>query len=302
MYVAFFGFSQPPFRLSPDTDSFCALPAWQEALNVLLVALHNGEGFIKITGAVGSGKTLLCRVLLNQLHGQQAYAYIPNPDLTGPELLKHLAQELGVADGSAGDSLLTRIERQLLALARHGKSVVLLIDEAQAMPTATLESLRLLSNLETEQRKLLQIVLFGQSELDEKLARFELRQLRQRIAFSYQLPCLRRSETAHYVHFKLSRYTEALAPSAEPVNFSRAAVHSLHFCSYGVPRLVNLLCHKALLLAYGEQRKNIGWRDIQAAARDTESARAWPRWPALTLALLGSGLIGTALALSTGAP
>ncbi|MDO9191627.1 MAG: AAA family ATPase, partial [Undibacterium sp.] len=187
MYTAHFGLSEVPFSLTPDTSYFFSFNSYQEALNTLLIAAKNGEGFIKITGEVGTGKTLLCRKFMAMLDADFVTAYIPNPLLEPRSLMLALADELAcpVERGIEQHQLIKAINFKLLELAREGKRVLLCIDEAQALPLETLEALRLLSNLETEKRKLLQIVLFGQPELDRKLARNEIRQLTQRISFHY---------------------------------------------------------------------------------------------------------------------
>ena len=168
MYLAHFGLHELPFGITPDTSFAYACAGHQEALNTLLVAVKNGEGFIKITGEVGTGKTLLCRKFLSTLDDSYASAYIPNPYLEPRTLLLALAEELGVTLAREDDQhhLIKGLTQALLGFAGQGKSVVLCLDEAQAMPIESLEALRLLTNLETEKRKLLQVVLFGQPELD----------------------------------------------------------------------------------------------------------------------------------------
>lgn len=173
LYLKHFGLTELPFGITPDTSFTYSVQYHQEALNTLLLALNGGEGFVKISGEVGTGKTLLCRRLLQTLDEGWVTAYLPNPNLDADTLFCALAEELGIKDAAELDQyhLLRRINLALLDFARAKKRVVLCIDEAQAMPIETLEALRLLSNLETEKRKLLQIVLFGQPELDEKLRR-----------------------------------------------------------------------------------------------------------------------------------
>lgn len=205
MYLHHFGLTELPFSITPDTSFIYSLQMHQEALNTLLLALNGGEGFVKISGEVGTGKTLLCRRLLQTLDASWVTAYLPNPNLDANTLFRALAEELGVRDAADLDQyhLLRRINLALLDFARAKKRVVVCIDEAQAMPIETLEALRLLSNFETEKRKLLQIVLFGQPELDEKLHRPEVRQLLQRIAFHYRLGGLKKSELAYYLAHRL---------------------------------------------------------------------------------------------------
>ena len=205
MYLAHFGLTERPFGITPDTSFAYSAAAHQEALNTLLIGLGSGEGFIKITGEVGTGKTLLCRRLLATLGDGAVSAYLPNPYLEPRTLMLALAEELGVELDKDADQyhLLKGLNQALLEFARQDRSVVLCLDEAQALPMESLESLRLLSNLETEKRKLLQIVLFGQPELDDKLSRPEVRQLRQRIAFHYRLGGLQADEVGDYVAHRL---------------------------------------------------------------------------------------------------
>ena len=189
MYLEHFGLREYPFSLTPDSRFFFAYRQYQEALNTLLVALRTGEGFIKITGEVGTGKSLLCRKLLNSAEPSIYTAYIPNPLMAPSALGMALAEELGLQlSPSLGQHrIIKAITRRLIALNREGNNVVLCIDEAQTMPLRTMEALRLLTNLETEQQKLLRVVLFGQPELDQKLSDPAIRQLRQRITFSLSL-------------------------------------------------------------------------------------------------------------------
>jgi len=278
-YFRHFGLREAPFGITPDTSFFYACRSTQEALNTLLIALGNGEGFIKITGEVGTGKTLLCRKFLATLDVAWASAYIPNPNLEPRALVLAIAEELAVPFEADVDQhhLLRGITRVLLDHARHARRVVLCMDESQGMPIETLETLRLLTNLETEKRKLLQVVLFGQPELDRKLAAPSIRQLRQRITFQYALRGLDREEIGAYVEHRLAIAGHAGAPL-----FDAAALRALHRASRGVPRLVNILAHKALLLVFGEGGRRAGRRHVHAAVVDTPSAAPlggwwWPR-------------------------
>jgi MSHA biogenesis protein MshM len=278
-YLRHFGLREAPFGITPDTSYFYACRSTQEALNTLLIAVGNGEGFIKITGEVGTGKTLLCRKFLGTLDAGWASAYIPNPNLEPRALVLAVAEELSVPIAADVDQhhLLRGITRVLLDHARHGRRVVLCMDESQGMPLETLETLRLLTNLETEKRKLLQVVLFGQPELDRKLASESIRQLRQRITFQYALRGLDREEIGAYVEHRLAIAGHAGAPLFEP-----RALRALHRASRGVPRLVNILAHKALLLVFGEGGRRASHRHVQAATSDTPSAGPvhgwwWPR-------------------------
>ncbi len=247
MYLEHFGLREPPFSLTPDTGYFFRHGAHQAALNTLLIALRSGEGFLKLTGEVGTGKTLLCRLLLKQLGTDCITAYIPNPTLSPAGLRRALAGELGVkcAPTASAHVLLAAISEALIAHAQAGRRVVLLIDEAQALSDESLESLRLLSNLETEKRKLLQLVLFGQPELDQRLAEKQLRQLAQRISFSARLEPFDRPATCAYAAHRL------VQAGARDGLFTPRALGLLHKASNGVPRRIHILAHKALIAAYG---------------------------------------------------
>ena len=315
MYLTHFGLRELPFGLTPDTSFFFACSNYQEALNTLLVAARNGEGFIKIVGEVGNGKTLLCRkflAILNQ--GESAAttaigtqdgnapgrtaakfvtAYIPNPYLEPRSLLLALADEFRITLDQNADQhqLLKELTHALLDFARDGKRVLVCLDEAQAMPLESLEVLRLLTNLETEKRKLMQVVLFGQPELDERLKQNSVRQLRQRISFQYELQGLYSDELDRYVRHRLT-----VAGFGGETLFSAGAVRLLHRVSRGTPRLVNIIAHKALLLVYGEGRHQVLARHMRIAAADTpEARRDWLVWgwgiAALTLSLLGAGWV-----------
>lgn len=270
MYLKHFGLAELPFGITPDTSFTYLVQYHQEALNTLLLALADGEGFVKITGEVGTGKTLLCRRLLQTLDDSWVTAYLPNPNFDANTLFLALAEELGIRDAAELDQyhLVRRINHTLLGHARAKKRVVVCIDEAQAMPLETLEALRLLSNLETEKRKLLQIVLFGQPELDEKLRRPEVRQLLQRIAFHYRLGSLKKSEIGNYVAHRL-RVAGYLGEGL----FSGSALRALHRASGGTPRLINILAHKSLMSVFGEGRQMVKVRHVRAARNDTEGAR-----------------------------
>lgn len=274
MYLDHFGLTELPFGITPDTSYTVLTRSHQEALNTLLIALNSGEGFIKITGEVGSGKTLLCRRLLQALPEACVSAYLPNPYLTPRTLLLALAEELrlGVSIDSDDYHLLKSINLALLEHASANRPVVICIDEAQAMPQETLESLRLLSNLETEKRKLLQIILFGQPELDKRLAEPAIRQLKQRIAFHYQLQGLDRNEVEKYLAHRL----RVAGYRGEGI-FGKRAIRGLLRASRGTPRLLNILSHKALLAVFGEGKHAVRLRHVRLAVADTEGASA-PGW------------------------
>ncbi|HEX4597045.1 MAG TPA: AAA family ATPase [Burkholderiaceae bacterium] len=298
MYLAHFGLQAAPFALTPDTAFAFSSRAQREALDTLVLAVDSGEGFIKITGEVGTGKTLLCRRFLGHAAGTPdaaagaaapgatggyRTAYIPNPCLSPRTLLLAIARELKIriANVNSDSQIMDTLNRALLRLAARGLRVVVCLDEAQAMPVETLEALRLVSNLETEKRKLVQVVLFGQPELDRKLARNNLRQLRTRIAFHYELSALSAAETEVYLAHRLR-----VAGYRGSALFPADVAHALHRRARGVPRLVNIIAHKSLLLAYGQGGRHVTMRQVRAAANDTPHVRGWtllrrltwPRW------------------------
>jgi MSHA biogenesis protein MshM len=280
MYLEHFHLSCPPFGLTPDTHFFCQSSQHIGALNTARVCLDQGEGFIKITGEVGSGKTLLCRLLLNQLNSAKFItAYLPNPNVSAQDLPLIIAKEIGLdlsTTGRISHEIQEAILKHLIELNQQGKTVVLLIDEAQAMPVETLESLRLLTNLETETHKLLQVVLLGQPELNDKINLPELRQLKQRIAFSYQIRPLTKTEMNGYIRHRL-----AIAGHTQGNLFTDKALQQLCKYSRGIPRVINILCHKALLAAYGLGLPAATAKCVKQARRDTEFAACYSsrkRW------------------------
>lgn len=270
MYQEYFGLTEAPFSITPDTSYFYAYGHYSEALNTLLIALRAGEGFIKVTGEVGTGKTLLCRKLLNTVEERFVTAYIPNPMLTPYGLQSAVAEELGLdmSRHYGHHQLLKMINNRLLELTAEGKNVVLCIDESQAMPADTMEGLRLLTNLETEKQKLLQVILFGQPELDDHLNEKEVRQLKQRITFSYQLKPIDREGMESYLTHRLG-----VAGYKGGNLFAIKAMNSLHKASRGIPRLINILSHKSMMSAYGEGTKFVDVKNMQAAIKDTEDTQ-----------------------------
>ena len=269
MYLYHFGIKELPFTLTPNTNYFFGLPSHKEAIQVLLTAIKTGEGFIKVTGEVGTGKTLICRKLLNELPAHFMAAYIPNPYLTPTELRRAVASELNVVltDHSDQQEFTQRIQQRLIRIHQESKGVVLIIDEAQALPIESIEALRLITNLETESRKLLQVVLFGQPELNDKLSLPELRQLKQRITFSYNLQLMDGDQVYQYVKHRMK-----VAGNPGSDLFDRQCCSLLFKASKGTPRIVNVLCHKALMLAYGEGLQKISPSQVKLAIKDTEAA------------------------------
>lgn len=293
MYLQHFQLSQMPFGLTPDTTFFVPLEQHEDVLAVLKTSLCAGEGFIKVCGEVGSGKTLLCRKLLQQTEPDWQVAYIPDPCLTPLELRWALALELGLKHSANIEppQLLQLLQRQLLLIAAQGKKAIVLIDEAQALPDETLEALRLLTNLETEKRKLLQVVLFAQPELNKKLASYHFRQLRQRITFSANLALMSKSQITAYIDLRLQQ------AGCSGEIFTSFAMGGLARYSRGVPRLVNVLAHKAMLLAFGEGQQYVSLRHIKLAAQDTEDVTAKPKdwwWYAGSAGLLTLACVAAA--------
>lgn len=278
MYRGYFSLREAPFSITPDTTFFYPHESAQAALNTLLVALRSGEGFLKIVGEVGCGKTVLCRQLLNTLQGECVTAYIPNPDMGPDDLLMALALELNIklTPPISRHSVHHALRECLLRHAEAGRNVVVCIDEAQAIPVRTVESLRLLSNLETEKRKLLQLVLLGQPELDAKLARPEIRQLLQRITFSEYLGPLRADRVPLYLAHRLA--TAAVDGNTDIQLFEPAAARAIAHFSGGVPRLINVLAHKCLMLAFGENVHRVTQAHVQLAAKDTPGVRPRTSW------------------------
>jgi MSHA biogenesis protein MshM len=275
MYLQHFALHEPPFSITPDTEFVFDAPSQQAALATALVALRSGEGFVKITGEVGTGKTLLARRLLELLADEAVTAYVPNPQLAPRQMLQHLARDLSLRTSvrSSAPQLYAQIEAALIAHAEQGRRVVLCIDEAQATPLDTLEALRLLSNLETGKRKLLQIVLFGQPELDLLLALPPCRSLASRIAFAAKLQPLPRRRFAEYLHHRM-----IVAGWRGASVFSGTAAWLLRRASGGVPRVANIVAHKALMLAFADGVRRVSVRHAWAAARDSRGPRARGPW------------------------
>jgi MSHA biogenesis protein MshM len=290
MYLYHYGFRKLPFSLTPDTELFCALPGYREALQTLKFALESGEAFCKVIGEVGAGKTMLCRLLLNKIGEQRKVAYIPNPVLSPRELKLALAHELQmrIPRHLGEEQLIPKIQQKLIEIAGKQGPVVLVIDEAQSMPDDTLETLRLFTNLESESTKLLQIILFAQPELDDKLAQKHLRQLRQRIAFSYHLRPLNFAQLRLYLNHRLARVS-----TRSVVNFSYPALLMLYWASRGIPRLINILAHKSLMLGFGKGCHKIGLSQVWYAVADTEDTRGIMATVKAAVWLFGIGLFST---------
>jgi general secretion pathway protein A len=270
MYASFFGLSKEPFSISPDPRFLFMSEQHREALAHLLYGLGGGGGFVLLTGEVGAGKTTVCRCFLEQVPAHCRVAYIFNPKLSVAELLQTVCGEFGIPLPAQEGSVKAHVDALnsfLLEGHAKGEQAVLVIDEAQSLSAEVLEQLRLLTNLETAERKLLQIILIGQPELREMVARPDLEQLAQRIVARYHLGALSFAETQQYIQHRLS----VAGPSA-PLPFSAAALARIHALSGGVPRRINLLADRALLGAYAQGQQRAERRTVQQAAREVFGA------------------------------
>jgi MSHA biogenesis protein MshM len=261
MYLSHFGLSEPPFGITPNPAFFYAGNTRGEILQALLYVVSQGEGIIKVTGEVGSGKTMLCRMLESQLPAHIEVIYLVNPSLSPLEVLFAIAGELGInPDGKRSDEVLRALHADLIAKYAAGKQVVLLVEEAQAMPLDTLEEIRLLTNLETARNKLLQIVLFGQPELDEHLNLPSMRQLKERITHSFEVPAMAPELVPDFLDFRL----RAAGYQGAPV-FSAEAARLIARASQGIVRRINILADKALLAAFAADAATVSVRHARDA-------------------------------------
>ena len=299
MYLPFFNLREPPFNLTPDPRFLFLSSQHEEALSHLLYGIHERKGFIEISGEVGTGKTVLCRALLEQLDDSVSTALIFNSYLTQSELLEAIGRDFGLAmEGATGAALIERLNAYLLSEFSAGRNAVVVIDEAQNLEPAVLEQLRMLSNLETARGKLLQIVLVGQPELRAKLSLPGMRQLDQRVAVRFHINELSRTETANYVTHRLR-----VAGVAGGIAFTRRALTLIYQYSGGLPRRVNLLCDRALMTAYVHETRCIDGAIVRQSVRDLNGGRraVSARTPGMRLAgrlalasLTGCALLGLA--------
>jgi type II secretory pathway predicted ATPase ExeA len=267
MYKNFYRLTRNPFEISPDPFFFCATPRHNEALAILSYGVLRRKGFVVVTGEVGTGKTLLIRCLLDALtRNQVAFAFVYNPVLSVSDFLSHVLADLGLPSSARPKSeMLSRLNNYLIERSRRGGITALVIDEAQLLSWELLEEIRLLTNLETSQHKLLQIVLVGQPELDRKLDSQELRQLKQRVGMRCSLEPLESEELKGYIHHRL----ELAGANSRGVSiFSNEAIDVIHKFSLGIPRLVNVLCENSLILGYGGLVKQITPEIVQEVAKD----------------------------------
>lgn len=292
MYLEHFGLNESPFKITPNTDFFFAGARRGEILEALQYAIRQGEGIVKVVGEVGSGKTMLCRVLMEQLPANVDTIYLANPRLGRDEVLLAIADELGLRlDGERQTTMIRMLQQCLIERFAAGRQVVVLIDEAHAMPLESLEEVRLLSNLETRDHKLLQIVLFGQPELEEVLARSDMRQLKERITHGFTLLPMHRPAIGEYLMFRLRA-----SGYRGPHPFSHTAIRCLALASQGLTRRVNIIADKALLAAFAAGTYQVGLKEVQAAIRDS-GLRVIPlRW--LLTAIAGLFLLSAFVILA----
>jgi general secretion pathway protein A len=297
MYTQFYGLREKPFTLSPDPKYLFLSDSHREALAHLLYGIEQGEGFIAVTGEVGTGKTTLCRTLLERLDPSTEVAFVFNPPLSGMELLQAIHHELGLLGGEATRQELTEeLNSFLLEKKAQGRRVLLIVDEAQNLERDALEQVRLLGNLETNTAKLIQIILLGQPELDAKLESPDLRQLRQRITVRWRLAPLNAAETREYVTHRLK------VAGATRELFTELATREVHRRSRGVPRVINLLCDRALLAGFAAQSQSIGLglvsqveKEIAGPPKGGSHFTSWREKFALRPDLLVAGLVGAAV-------
>ncbi|HMH20009.1 MAG TPA: AAA family ATPase [Burkholderiales bacterium] len=289
MYLEHFGLKEAPFRITPHTDFFFQGANRGATLEALLYAITHDEGIVKVSGEVGSGKTMLCRVLMERLPATVETIYLANPSLSRDEILFAIGDELKLElEKDRLTRVLRSLQERLLQLYAEGRRVVVLIDEAHAMPEETLEEIRLLSNLESNRHKLLQIVLFGQPELDEHLDTAGMRQLKERITHSFRLEPLVRSDIENYIDFRMRA-----AGYRGPKVFNRQAVKLIANASQGLTRRVNILSDKALLAAFAAGTHAVTQAEAKRAVRDTEfyRTRTGVRRISIGAATLATGLV-----------
>jgi type II secretory pathway predicted ATPase ExeA/septal ring-binding cell division protein DamX len=294
LYLEHYGLKEPPFRITPHTDFFFEGADRGATLEALIYAVLHDEGIVKVSGEVGSGKTMLCRVLMERLPANVDTIYIATPSLARDEILEAIGEDLGLAlAGKRTAAALRELQEHLIARYGQGRRVVILIDEAHAMPEETLEEVRLLSNLESNRHKLLQIVLFGQPELDATLAKPSLRQLRDRVTHAFRMRPLSKAEAARYLSFRMRA-----AGYRGPEVFAPGAVALIAGASDGLTRRINILADKALLSAFTENGHAVTLTHARAAVRDSEFASMKPR-RAGTLVVASAALVaGLALGVA----
>lgn len=295
LYLDHFGLDEPPFRITPHTDFFFDGADRGATLDALLYAILHDEGIVKVSGEVGSGKTMLCRVLMERLPEQVEIVYLANPSLDRDEILHAVADDLEVEFSQGRITVALReLEEHLIDLYAEGRRVVILIDEAHAMPEETLEQVRLLSNLESSRHKLLQIVLFGQPELDSVLNKPSMRQLKDRITHSFRMRPLSEDEIGKYLAFRMRA-----AGYRGPEIFNPRAVAMIAKAASGLTRRINILADKALLAAFTESQHAVGARQARIAIRDSEFGRLLGEKPSRP-AVFGAVALVAGLVLGAG--
>ncbi len=295
MYLEHFGLERPPFKITPDTSLFFEGSKRGAALDALAYAITSGEGIIKVVGEVGSGKTMLCRMLEVRLAEKVDVVYIANPSLSPDNILHVIAHELGLDVDSNTSKLdvMQKLQNYLLQKHAEGKPVVVFVEEAQSMPVETLEEIRLLSNLETDESKLLQMVLFGQPELDEKLAQPHIRQLKERITHNFYLEPFLPEDTLAYLNFRL-RCVGYKGPDI----FNQKTATAIKKASGGLTRRINILADKALMSAFSEGSHEVTTKHVRTAAIDSDFAKA-VNWKPFAYAAAASFCLGVAVWMGT---
>ncbi len=284
MYYSYFGLGQPPFKITPDTSLFFPGGNRGAVLDALIYAITSGEGIVKVVGEVGSGKTMLCRMLEVELPDNIEIVYLANPSLSPDNILHAIAFELKLRVKADDDRLKVMNKLQTYLVKKHAKNcqVVVFVEEAQSMPIATLEEIRLLSNLETQQYKLLQIVLFGQPELDQMIANREIRQLKERITYSFKLNPFKADDIRDYLNSRLR-----ICGCRSDDLFSPSAIREITHYSNGLLRRINILADKAMLAAYASNTNKVKRKHVGIAARDSEFIGGWQRYrPGTIMAMI----------------
>ncbi len=287
MYLDHFGLREAPFRITPHTEFFFAGANRGATLEALIYAITHDEGIVKVSGEVGSGKTMLCRMLLEKLPENVETVYLANPSLSRDEIFHAIAEELQAPLPESRSHLLLRsLQDRLLDIYAAGRQVLLMIDEAHAMPPETLEEIRLLSNLESNRHKLLHIVLFGQPELDDHLGEMSMRQLKERITHNFSLEPLLRNDIGSYVMFRMRA-----AGYRGPDLFTPGAIQLISNASEGLTRRINILADKALLSAFSENKHQIDNKQVKAAIRDAQFNPKREKHPSLAKWIAGTAVV-----------
>ena len=288
MYYDYFGLNQPPFRITPDTSLFFPGGNRGAILDALVYAITTGEGITKVVGEVGTGKTMLCRMLKEELPPNVEVVYLANPSLSPDNILHAIAFELNL-DADETDSrlyIMNKLHNYLLQKHTNNQQVVVFVEEAQGMPLATLEEIRLLSNLETQQHKLLQIVLFGQPELDQALATTQIRQLKERITYRFQLAPFTRQEINEYLNTRMR-----ICGYRGGHVFTANAIKRITRYSKGLLRRINILADKALLAAYANNCHEVSAKHVNIAAKDNEFNKQYIMPIRLLISIIGTAVV-----------